>query len=145
MVCTNDKDIADKVRHLKSQAMTEPYIHDQIGWNFRMTNLQAAVGLAQLERIEELLEKKKKITARYDDLLSDKFKRQADTRNSKVYKWLNAYSNPYASVIRAKLKEAGVETRPGFNREDIVCLPSGTTLTQHEQDYVIMRANEAVA
>lgn len=143
MVCTNDKDVADKVRHLKNQSMTEPYKHDQIGWNFRMTNIQAAMGLAQLERIDELLDKKKAITDRYDFNLSDKFKRQENTRNSKVCKWANAYKNDYAPALRAKLKELGIETRPGFNREDIIVFPSGTTLTQPQQEYVIAMANES--
>jgi len=89
-----------------------------------------------------LLDKKKSITKRYDEGLSKAFIRQKETRNSKVYKWLNAYSTTNASEICKKLKEKGIETRPGFNREDIVCFPSGTTLTTTEQDYVIKTANE---
>lgn len=145
MVCTNDKDVADRVRHLKNHCMTEAYKHDNIGWNFRMTNIQAAMGLAQLERIDELLDKKKKITERYDNGLSDKFKRQENTRNSKVYKWANAFSIGTSSTeLRQRLLQSGIESRPGFNREDIIVFPSGCTLTQHEQDYVIAQANEIV-
>ena len=145
MVCTNDKEIADRVRHVKNQCMTEPYKHDNLGWNFRMTNLQAALGLAQLERIDELLDRKKEISKRYNEDLCDKYKRQQDTRNSNVVKWANAYSNPYASLLREKLKLAGIDTRPGFNREDVIVLPSGTTLTQADQNYIIEVANESVA
>lgn len=143
MVCTNDKDIAQKVRHLKNHCMTEPYKHDALGWNFRMTNLQAALGLAQLERIDELIDKKRYITDLYNNNLSTAYKRQQDTRKSFVVKWLNAYQNPYASTIRQKLAEKGIDTRPGFNREDIVCLPSGTTLTNEDLQYIVTCANAA--
>lgn len=142
MVCTNDKSIADKVRHFKSHCMTEPYLHDNLGWNFRMTNIQSAMGLAQLERIDELISNKLTIQQRYIDNLSNLYIRQEDTRNSKVVKWANAFRVEGASEIRTKLKEKGIDTRPGFNREDIVVFPSGTLLSQHEQDYIISCANE---
>lgn len=146
MVCTNDKEVADKVRHLKNHCMIEPYIHDNLGWNFRMTNLQAAVGLAQLERVEEILDKKRAITKHYEEGLSGSFVRQEETRKSKVVKWMNAYSLlTNSSGLRNKLKEKGIETRPGFNRDDIICLPSGSTLSKEDQDYVIKEANEATA
>lgn len=146
MICTNDKEIADKVRHFKSHCMTEPYKHDNLGWNFRMTNLQAALGLAQLERIDELLDKKLKIQQRYNELLSPKFVRQQETRNSRVCKWANAFAitGVSSTELRQKLLQSGIDTRPGFNREDIIVFPSGTTLTQHEQDYIITSANELV-
>lgn len=144
MVCTNDDSIAKKVRHLKNHCMVKPYEHDNIGWNFRMTNLQAALGLAQLERIDELIAKKQAITKRYDEGLDRRFIRQKPTRHSKIVKWMNAYQSSDSFIQREKLSNKGIETRPGFNRDDIICLPSGTTLTQSEQDYVIKHANEAV-
>lgn len=145
MCVTNDKDVADRIRHLKNHCMTEPYKHDNLGWNFRMTNLQAAMGLAQFERLDELIDRKLDISKRYNDLLLPIYRRQIDTRNSKVVKWANAYQNPYASVIREKLALAGIDTRPGFNREDIIVFPCGTTLSQHEQDYIIAMANEVAS
>lgn len=141
MCVTNDKEIADKIRHLKNQAMLEPYKHDQLGWNFRMTNLQAAIGLAQFERIDELIANKVNISKFYNENLSKKFKRQEDTRKSKIVKWANAYSNPYASLIRQKLKESGIDTRPGFNREDIIVFPCATTLTQSNLELIVKEAN----
>ncbi len=60
MVTTNDKEIADKVKLLRNHAFKEPrFVHDEIGYNYRMTNIQAAIGLAQLERAEELIMKRK--------------------------------------------------------------------------------------
>ncbi len=141
MVCTNDKDVADKVRHLKNHSMTEPYKHDQLGWNFRMTNMQAAMGLAQLERIGEILDKKKNVTKRYDTHLHKNFIRQMPTRSSTIHKWANAYQHPLAEKIRIALKEQDIETRPGFNREDVIVFPSASTLTVDQQDRVIEEAN----
>ena len=56
------------LRYLSTQAKNDPhyYIHDEIGYNYRMTNIQAAVGCAQLERLEEFVEKKREIRAFYN-------------------------------------------------------------------------------
>jgi perosamine synthetase len=63
MVCSNNSLLIDKVRHLKNQAvsLTEQYQHDAIGYNYRMTNICAAIGLAQLEQANSFLEKKRNI------------------------------------------------------------------------------------
>ena len=47
------------------------FVHDEIGWNFRMTNMQAAIGVAQLERLDEFVPRKRHIFDRYTELLSD--------------------------------------------------------------------------
>lgn len=67
MLVTNDRDIAGRARHLTTQAKVNAveYIHDEIGYNYRLTNLQAAVGLAQMEAIDEFVEKKRAIAGRY--------------------------------------------------------------------------------
>jgi len=141
---TNDKSLADRIRHLRNHCMTSPYKHDNIGWNLKLTNIQAALGLAQLERIDELLDKKKAMARFYDENLSPAFKRQAVTRNSDVVKWACAYANPYASLIREKMKAGGIETRPGFNREDIIVLPCSTTLTRSDLETVVKLANACI-
>jgi perosamine synthetase len=67
----NDRELMEKVRHLSTTARsTTDYDHDAVGFNYRITNLQAAVGCAQLERLEELLGAKKSIRATYDKALS---------------------------------------------------------------------------
>ncbi len=73
MVITDDKDIAIKVRHLSTQANIDntKYIHDEVGYNYRLTNLQSAVGLAQLEKINKFVEKKRYINDFYKKELSD--------------------------------------------------------------------------
>ena len=57
MIVTNDKDLADRIRFLKDHAMdpNRRYWHPEVGYNYRITNLQAAIGCAQLERFNELL------------------------------------------------------------------------------------------
>lgn len=61
MLVAKDNTLADKARYLSTQAKDDPikYIHDEIGYNYRMTNLQAALGVAQLEKLEDFIETKK--------------------------------------------------------------------------------------
>jgi len=63
MVITNDQTIFDRVVHFKGQGLAKyrEYWHDVIGYNYRMTNICAAIGLAQLERVDETIQKKRRI------------------------------------------------------------------------------------
>ena len=71
MIVTNDGDAAMRMRQLSAQArQTSAYRHDEVAFNYRMTNLNAAVGLAQLERLDEMLAAKQAIAATYDDALA---------------------------------------------------------------------------
>ena len=69
MVLTDDEELATKAKYLTTQAKDDPvhYIHNDIGYNFRLTNLQAALGVAQLEQLPKFLERKKKIHQCYTD------------------------------------------------------------------------------
>ncbi len=70
IVLTDDDDIARRARHISTQARDRmAYLHDQVGYNYRMTNLNAAVGLAQLEQLASILSDKADIVARYDAAL----------------------------------------------------------------------------
>ena len=73
MIVTDDDALAERCRGLRNLAMKAPrrFVHEEIGWNFRMTNMQAAIGLAQLERLDEFVPRKRHIFQRYTDLLSD--------------------------------------------------------------------------
>lgn len=67
MLVTDDEAIARAARHRSTQARPGgDYVHDAIGYNYRMTNINAAVGLAQLERLDEMVAAKRAIAARYD-------------------------------------------------------------------------------
>lgn len=141
MVCTNDKEVADTVRHFKNHSMTEPYKHNNIGFNYRMTNLQAAIACGQLERIDELIEKKLAITKYYNDNLSKKYIRQSETHRTRAVKWANAYRHHASEKVRAALLQSDIETRPGF-MDGYIVFPSGSTLTQVELETIVRKANE---
>jgi perosamine synthetase len=120
MVVTNDPVLDARVRKLKGQGLagTREYWHDEIGYNYRMTNICAAIGVAQLEDADRLLARKREIAARYRDRLAglplNFFWELEGTTNSF---WMNciAVDDPAKrDPLRASLASAGVETRPAF-------------------------------
>jgi perosamine synthetase len=70
MIVTNDSQLAERARSLRNLCFKKErrFIHDELGWNGRMSNLQAAVGLAQLEQIERNIKRKKEIGMKYNQL-----------------------------------------------------------------------------
>jgi dTDP-4-amino-4,6-dideoxygalactose transaminase len=68
MIATSDEGLATRAKHLTTQARLPgpEYLHDEIGYNYRLTNLAAALGVAQLERLPAFIERKQQIAARYD-------------------------------------------------------------------------------
>jgi perosamine synthetase len=72
MIVSNHADYLSKAKHLTTQAKADElyYVHDEIGYNYRMTNLQAALGLAQLEQLEKFIEVKKQNYELYCDLIN---------------------------------------------------------------------------
>ena len=71
-VVSGDADFLKKVRHLSTTARVgQGYDHDQVGFNYRMTNIQAAVGCAQMERVEELVAAKRRISRYYLEALGN--------------------------------------------------------------------------
>jgi perosamine synthetase len=73
MLVTNDQKLATRARHLTTQAKDDPieYTHDSIGYNYRLTNLQAAMGCAQMEQLDGFVKAKRQIARRYRDSLTD--------------------------------------------------------------------------
>ena len=67
MVCTNDGDLAAKVRHLSTQAKQDAleFIHDEVGFNYRLTSVQAAMGIGQLEQLDKFLARKSAVAEKY--------------------------------------------------------------------------------
>lgn len=73
-ILTNDRSLADHAKHLTTTAKQPhrwQYVHDQIGYNYRMPNLNAALGCAQLEKLPEFLASKRRLLARYQEVFSD--------------------------------------------------------------------------
>lgn len=111
MCLTNSEFIADEMRSLANMYFDKDrsMIHPKIGHNYRMTNLHAAVGLAQVERVEEILEKRKKIEAWYDKHLPQEFLLpKRDTLWYYDIKVHNAEKTAYS------LKKQGVPSRRMF-------------------------------
>lgn len=120
MVITNDQTIFDRLVHFKGQGLAKyrEYWHDIIGYNYRMTNICAAIGMAQLEQINEILTKKRHIANLYKELLSDSdFQVHPESTNVYHSYWMVSIlvgSNNHRDLIRKYLAEAGIETRPVF-------------------------------
>ncbi len=123
MTVTNDADLAAKMRFLKDHAMdpNRRYYHPEAGFNCRMTNIQAAMGCAQLERIEALQNKRAKILNWYREALSGVDWISLNPRMSwaEPVNWLVCalLSDELAArrdEILAELRSNGVDTRPFF-------------------------------
>ncbi len=73
MILTNNEVLAEKCKSLRNLCFKDGqrFVHDEIGWNYRFTNIQAAIGLAQLENIDEHISRKRTIGKLYSKLLSD--------------------------------------------------------------------------
>lgn len=73
MIVTNDDALAERCRGLRNLCFqaAKRFVHEELGWNFRMTNLQAALGLAQLERLDEFVARKRRMGSLYNKLLAD--------------------------------------------------------------------------
>jgi perosamine synthetase len=123
MVVTNDEKLADRARRLKDLAHSpqKRFLHTDIGFNYRMTNIQAGMGLAQLERIDEFVEMRRQNALFYNRRLQELpgITLPAEKKWAKNVYWM------YAIVIRdefgltrdelmARLAEKGIETRAFF-------------------------------
>ncbi len=73
MIVTDSDDIARTCRGLRNLCFMPErrFVHEELGWNMRMTNMQAALGVAQLERLPEFVKRKRAMGSRYQELLSD--------------------------------------------------------------------------
>jgi perosamine synthetase len=123
MIVTDNKKIADKCRSLRNIYFNKfkRFVHHGIGWNARLTNLQASIGLAQLERLDQFIKIKRKIGDAYNKHLvkSENYSKPLDkTSYAKNIYWV------YGILIKKKglsvrrivkeLLQKGIETRPFF-------------------------------
>ncbi len=122
MVLCDDDALAERLKLLRNQGFREPrFVHDVMGFNYRMTNIQAAIGLAQTEMIDEKVEKKRWIGKTYNELLGDCKEIALPVERS----WAKNVYWMYGVVLRdgfgrdkdelmAMLKERDVDTRAFF-------------------------------
>jgi len=169
MILTNDKELAEKVRYLTTQAKDDRlrYIHNEIGYNFRLTNIQAALGVAQLEQLPGFLERKREIYREYKDNLQDiegltiaNVPDYADNNH-----WMNLmqidneiYYQDRDSLMQ-RLEKSGIQTRPVWRLNHLqqpyrncqafkiemakefvaisLCLPSSVSLSNSDIERVV--------
>jgi len=124
MVLTDDDALVARLRALRNLCFQPQrrFVHEELGWNLRMTNLQAALGVAQLERLDESLKIKRRMGARYTQLLEGTPRVQlplARTTFADSVYWvygvvLDDAVPGDAAAMMAKLGERGIGTRPFF-------------------------------
>jgi perosamine synthetase len=126
MCITDDSGLRDKLKGLRNLCFQpgKRFVHEELGFNFRMTNVQAAIGSAQLEQIERHIEKKRWIGNAYNQLLGDLeadgyLRRPIERPGIQNTYWmygvvLNESRGIGADKVCEKLDEAGIQTRPFF-------------------------------
>lgn len=119
MCLTNDDELLEKMKIYKNHGMsvTKKYWHDVVGYNFRMTNLQAAVGVAQLERIDKILNDKQEIENNYKNILAGvsqiEFQRNIPDRKKII--WLvSALIKERRDEFIDFMQSEGIDIRPMF-------------------------------
>lgn len=167
MVLGNDKELMNRIRHLTTTARVgTEYDFDMVGYNYRMTNIQAAVGCAQMERLEEFVKRKRKIrhfyASAFDGMVDIGVSLFPETPGGSC--WLSGLVLPKGKTsddvrrISGRLREKGIESRTFWKpvhlqkpfknapcilkgvAEDlwgrIVTLPCSTNITDAELEYV---------
>ncbi len=123
-ITTDDTELASRMRFLRGQGVdpNRRYWHPEIGYNFRMTNIAAAIGVAQMERIDELLQRRKQVAAWYFERLSD---HEDILQLPYAAEWAEHSYWMYTVLLRPsvdvdrdawmqELDQRGIETRPVF-------------------------------
>ena len=174
MILTNDIELNKKARYLTTQAKDDPvrYVHNEVGYNFRLTNIQSALGLAQLEQLPVFINRKKEIHTKYISILEE----ISGLRLAEVPKYSN--NNYWMNILKInqseygiskdklmqKMNDAGIQTRPVWalnhlqkpykscqnykieyaaNLIDIsLCLPSSANLLDKHINYIAKSLTE---
>jgi perosamine synthetase len=123
MVLTDDAALANRARSLRNLCFQPDrrFLHEEIGFNFRLTNLQAALGVAQLERIDEIVARKRWLGKTYDHLLKgiDGLELPPEEPWARNVYWMYGVVLPEkigmdASQFAQRLQQREIETRPFF-------------------------------
>ena len=120
MCVTNSPIHNDRMRVLRDHGMskTKRYWHDEVGFNYRMTNLQAAIGVAQLERVERIIAERKAVETAYKATLAefDFIEWQQDVKDNNRVVWLVsiALRKTNREKLFSALNKFGVDVRPFF-------------------------------
>lgn len=172
---TNDGPSAKRAKHLTTQAKCDPieYIHDEVGYNYRMTNVLAAIGVAQLEQLPGFVARKRRIAARYaaalDGIPGLTAMREAEWASSTYWMYTVLIDEKRfgmdARVLLERLGAQGIMTRPLWQPmhlspahkgarsaacgvstrlfRDALSLPSSVALTEEQQSRVVAALRSA--
>jgi perosamine synthetase len=168
MVLFRDSLVSERAAMLRDHGMNKSkrYWHDEVGFNYRLTNIQAAIGVAQFERLEDFVTAKRRIAKSYNQALCNYNYFQLPFENTNcinsywLYTFLIKKESPFnRTELMSFLNGLGIETRPVFyplhimppytkfgNSQDLLCsseisengisLPSSVNLTEVEVAYV---------
>lgn len=176
MIVTDESTWADKARYLSTQAKDDPieYVHHDVGYNYRLTNIQAALGCAQMETMDETLAKKRAIAGRYNSGLGEipgiALMREATWARSNFWMYTilidaEIYGEDSRALLR-RLAGEGIQARPLWQpmhqspacqkfqaqggevadllNRDALTLPCSAGLPSDDQDRVINAVRAAV-
>ena len=169
MIITDDEQLAKKAKHITTQAKSDPfeYMHDEIGYNYRLTNTAAAIGVGQMELLSQFLKRKKEIIAFYKNELAGvgDITFQKIRENVTPNWWLPTLKTKKQKQVLKILNENNMQSRPFwvpmnnlpmfindiyFTRENIAadiyqqCLsiPCSTNITDDELGSVAAKIKE---
>jgi perosamine synthetase len=123
MLLVDDEHLAERARRFRNLGFGpgRRFLHSELGFNFRLTNLQAALGVAQVDRIDEIVARKRAIGRAYTERLSelDALELQVEQRSSHGVYWMYGVlvretTGIDAAEFAERLAQAGIETRPFF-------------------------------
>jgi aminotransferase in exopolysaccharide biosynthesis len=116
MITTDDPELARRAKHLTTQARLPgpAYRHDEIGYNYRLTNIAAALGVAQLEQLPAFIAKKQQIAARYDTAFAGRADLVVPPRTAWATPtfWLYSVRSHKRDELMHHLATNGIESRP---------------------------------
>ena len=169
MLVTDDRRLAERAKYLTTQAKDDPieFIHKEVGFNYRLSNVLSAIGCAQMEELDRYRGKKRSIAGRYNSALSclPGITVMNEPRNNESTFWLYTIKIDRKEFgmdrkdLMTRLSELGIETRPlwqpmhmlkpfrschveggkdaGMLKHDCLSLPCSAGLTESQQSYVI--------
>tara|TARA_Y100001958_G_scaffold159984_1_gene164902 strand:+ start:22295 stop:23440 length:1146 start_codon:yes stop_codon:yes gene_type:complete len=165
IILTNDKDIANRAKHLTTTAKTDSlnYFHDEVGYNYRLVNVLAAIGVAQMENFESILKRKKEIDAFYRNELNGigDIKFQENDTDSDPNCWLFTFRTKKMRTLLNHLNNNAIQCRPFWTPmnklpmyndltyiskkdfsnkifKECISIPSSSNLSEVDQNKVIL-------
>lgn len=171
MLVAKNNDELEHMRHLSTQAKENPtnFVHDEVGYNYRMTNLQAALGLGQIEQLDQFIDTKNKNYGLYKELFSNNknielLPFRMETESNKWFYALYIKGNQNIQEIMDELEEMNIQTRPiwglihdqkpyrenqAYNIEKaldyadhVINIPCSTNLSEEDVRYVAKCIND---